>query len=312
MNRTMKPMYTGSSPYARRRRRRRKILILCGVLVVLLAVAALLAATLSDRDDPAQHRIKAVEGALVDAPPVPEEIARRIAAMRARKEALEAYNRAVAEGTAANHPALLPALYNPDGVKTAYLTFDDGPSSITEQILDILAKHNIRATFFMLGMRAEQNPALVKRVYEAGHSIGNHSYSHDYGKVYASPESFAEELNHSRQVINTALGLDYNNLIFRFPGGSFEEYKHPYRDVLLEHGYQYIDWNALNGDSEKQNPDSAYLMNTLKESVAGREDVVVLMHDASAKQVTADTLEEMISFLKGEGYTFLPLTNSAY
>ncbi len=69
--------------------------------------------------------------------------------------------------------------------KVAYLTFDDGPSqTVTPQILDLLKQENIKATFFVLGMRVKANPDLVKREYEEGHYIANHGYSHDYASIY--------------------------------------------------------------------------------------------------------------------------------
>jgi peptidoglycan/xylan/chitin deacetylase (PgdA/CDA1 family) len=107
------------------------------------------------------------------------------------------------------------------GEKTAYLTFDDGPSkTVTPLILDLLKQENIKATFFVLGSRVELNPTIVKREYEEGHFIANHGYSHIYANIYTSVDTVLEEYNKTQQAIQNALGTEYNGHLFRFPGGS--------------------------------------------------------------------------------------------
>lgn len=207
-------------------------------------------------------------------------------------------------------------VYIYDTTKKCYLTFDDGPSKITPQILDILKQYKVKATFFVQGHKAEANPDLIKQIYLEGHSIGNHTYSHDYSSVYnETKESFQKEVTDCRDAINKALGKEYKNLLFRFPGGynslTNETTKTLYRDALEELGYKYIDWNCLTGDSNTEFPTEEYLMNTLMSGVPNSltGDIVVLLHDSATKQITADTLPKVIEYIYEQGYEFSVLTN---
>lgn len=244
-------------------------------------------------------------------PEVPEDILAKNAAARQEAERNAAANAYVPS----NYE--VPNIYKYDYVKTCYLTFDDGPSAeVTGKVLDILKQYDVKATFFVVGQNAESYPDLIKRMEAEGHSIGNHSYSHNYDYLYSDDYSFDSELNACKNAINNILGKDYPNKIFRFPGGMFGQPASWYTYNINSEGYQYINWNSLTGDSagEVENPDSEYLMNELKESTNnGRtEDIVVLMHDAGAKQVTADTLPQVIEYLKSKNYVFMPIYNSNY
>ncbi len=101
----------------------------------------------------------------------------------------------------------LENIYVPVGEeKIAYLTFDDGPSGvITPQILEILKREEIKATFFVLGSRVELYPELVKREYEEGHYIANHGYSHVYTSIYSSPNAVLDEYNNTEARIKSIL-----------------------------------------------------------------------------------------------------------
>ena len=207
-------------------------------------------------------------------------------------------------------------VYLYDTVKKCYLTFDDGPSNITPQILEVLDWYGVKATFFVQGQNVDKYPDIIKDIYNRGHTIGNHTYSHNYNTVYGeTKESFLEEVTACKDAIDKALGKEYEHRIFRFPGGytslTNESTKKLYRESLMEIGYKYIDWSCLTGDSNRSNPTSEYLMNTLKFSVSNTKtgDIVVLMHDASTKQVTADTLSTVIEYLYGRGFKFDSLEN---
>lgn len=300
-------------PYKRKRHmpRRGRVIVKLGVLLILIAAAATLFFVVDPFSDLHKPGVVTDRG-MADQPPVPEEIAQKIAVSREQKRVKEAQAKAEAEGTA-YVPAFgeVPYLYVKDGVKTCYLTFDDGPSPVTGTILDTLAKEQVPATFFMLGSNVEKYPEIVQRVFAEGHSIGTHSYSHDYQKLYKSDDSmeiFQQELLKTQSAIETAIGTQNPNKLFRFPGGSFEKYKQPYKEVLVKHGCRYIDWNCLNGDAEKQCPTADYLMTSLKKTSYNKEDIVVLMHDAYAKKITAETLPQMISYLKEQGYEFRAMT----
>lgn len=209
----------------------------------------------------------------------------------------------------------VPGLYKYDYVKTCYLTFDDGPSeAVTNQILDTLKEHDIKATFFVVGKNAKSYPDIIRRMDAEGHSIGNHSYSHDYDELYSGDEEFDDEISDCEKAINDILGKKYENKIFRFPGGSTEKPRIWYISNVGAHDYQYIDWNSLTGDSETETPDRDYIMSRLAETTNNgkKEDIILLMHDAGAKTITAETLPEVIEYLKSKNYVFKPIYNSNY
>ena len=197
-------------------------------------------------------------------------------------------------------------IYSAD-VKRAFLTFDDGPSSNTSQILDILNERGIKATFFVLGSNVEKNPEMVKRMYDEGHFIANHGYSHVYETIYQSPQAVLDEYNRCNQVVRDAIGeQEYNSHLFRFPGGlvggKYADIKNQANDLLLQNDIVHVDWNALNGDSETTSPTIEYEVQRIQETVGDKQSVVILMHDAQAKIVTVEALPTIIDYLKGQGY----------
>lgn len=194
------------------------------------------------------------------------------------------------------------------GKKIAYLTFDDGPSRyVTPEILDILDSYNIKATFFVLGKQAEKNPDILKRIYEEGHSIGNHTYSHNYSFIYKNVNNFLYELEKTEEVFKNILGEDFETNLIRFPGGSFGTKKAPFRSFVLEKGYNYIDWNSLNGDAEGHYIPAKKLVNRFKSTFSNQPVLVILMHDIDAKRTTVEALPAIIDFLIEKGYEFATL-----
>ena len=193
--------------------------------------------------------------------------------------------------------------------KVAYLTFDDGPSAnITPQILDILKNENVPATFFVVGQRVKLYPQLVKRAYDEGHYIANHGNTHAYSKIYESVDTVFGEYVECENAVREALGIpDYRMFLFRFPGGSsggrYADIKSQAKDFLNSYSVSYVNWNCLTGDAEGKKTVEDQ-MNELKLTMEGDDTVVVLMHDASDKEVTAQTLPEVIQYLRDLGYTF--------
>ena len=191
--------------------------------------------------------------------------------------------------------------------KIAYLTFDDGPTKkCTPKILDILKKNNIKATFFVIGKRVEENPELVKRAYEEGHLIANHTYSHQDSVIYQNKKSFLTEIEKTNHAIAKALGIEYYQPhLFRFPCGSQVNYsmKKNYITYLEELGYAYLDWNCLNDDGMKKYS-ASQLLNNLKTTVKNKNALVVLMHDSGDLNQTDEVLQSSIDYLKEQGYEF--------
>ena len=194
--------------------------------------------------------------------------------------------------------------------KRAFLTFDDGPSDVTPIILDTLKQENIKATFFVLGQRVEQKPDMVKRMYDEGHFIANHGYSHVYDSIYSSKEAVLDEFNKCNIAVQNAIGdNEYNSHLFRFPGGSiggkYSELKLQAKDLLKQNGIESVDWNALNGDAETNNLSLEFELQRLDETTKGKQSVVILMHDSPLKKVTADSLSQIIAYLRNNGYEFM-------
>lgn len=199
-------------------------------------------------------------------------------------------------------------IYNSDE-KRAFLSFDDGPSNtVTPKILDTLEKENVKATFFVLGTMVKSNPEILKREKEEGHYIANHGYSHVYSKIYANANEPLEEYNKTNKLIQEALGDScYQSNVFRFPGGSvggyYDKTKTKAKKKLQENGIAYLDWNCLTNDSDGADTKEA-IMKNLKATCKGKDSIVVLMHDAPNKDLTAETLPDVISYLREQGYSF--------
>ena len=195
-----------------------------------------------------------------------------------------------------------------ENYKIAYLTFDDGPSNtVTPMVLDILAEYDIKATFFVLGKMVDVNPNILKRIFDEGHAIGNHSYSHGYSHIYKNIDNFLEELRLADNAIRRVLGEDFETKLLRLPGGSHGSYRKKFVEAAEDLGYKVYDWNALNGDAEGLNLSKDRLVKRLKSTVKGQKELIVLMHDTDTKTTTAEALPEIIEYLISEGYTFKKL-----
>lgn len=191
-----------------------------------------------------------------------------------------------------------------DGLRKAFLTFDDGPSENTVRILDILKQYDVKATFFVQGKNVQAYPDIIRRMYAEGHAVGNHSYQHDYEYLYASPENFGEEVERTTAALAEVVGAEHVQKLFRFPGGSFEAKKDPYKQMLPEMGYAFVDWNALNGDADGGEYTYERITAMFKETAVKHEDSVILMHDTAVKTLTVDALPECIEYLQNAGFTF--------
>ena len=198
--------------------------------------------------------------------------------------------------------------------KTVYLTFDDGPSYITTSVLDALDWQEIPATFFVVYRSGEDGAAHLKRIVESGHTVGIHSYSHEYTKIYSSVEAFLTDFYQVWNWVYETTGV--RSSVFRFPGGSVNGYN---RDVYVEiiaemtrRGFTYYDWNVSSGDAAATEVSSAAIYENVLSGVRSSSRAIVLMHDGRGHSATANALPDIIRTLQEEGYTFAPLTNDVY
>lgn len=201
--------------------------------------------------------------------------------------------------------------YERDGKKVAYLTFDDGPSTtVTPKILDTLKKENVKATFFIVGQTLkDDNKDILKRIVTEGNAIANHSYSHDYKKLYPGrvidTNKVMEEYQKTNDKIREVIGPEFDTKVFRFPGGLMSwKGRDGIKAKFKESGINYIDWNSLSGDAEGKKKTANELLERVKTTTKDHEKVVILMHDTYGKEATAEALPQVIQYLKSQGYEF--------
>lgn len=202
----------------------------------------------------------------------------------------------------------------PTDEKIIYLTFDDGPSRYTEKILNILDRYNAKATFFVIGDNPEYFD-LIKETNDRGHTIGLHTYSHDYEKIYTSSKGYYEDLDKIAKLCKEQIGFIPKYI--RFPGGSSNEVSRKYnvgimsfltKDVLKK-GYQYYDWDVSSSDGEG----TISTQRIIKESTVSKENnISILFHDANGKETTVAALPAIIEYYQALGYRFAAISDNSY
>ena len=197
-------------------------------------------------------------------------------------------------------------------VKTVYLTFDDGPSARTLEILDILDEYDIKATFFILSDEKDSSREIVKRIYDEGHAIGVHSHSHSYENIYKSVDSFLDDFEICFNYIKDIIGESPS--IFRFPGGSVNSYNKkickPLTEEMTRRGFTYFDWNVSADDAVKGYTEESIYTNVVN-GCKNRNVSVVLMHDSTPKKDTVAALKRIIPALMEQGYHYDRLDETA-
>lgn len=194
--------------------------------------------------------------------------------------------------------------------KTIYLTFDDGPGEHTERLLDILKKYDVKATFFITGYDNKYNE-LITRQSNEGHTVGLHSYTHNYSLIYLSVDAFMQDLLKIQEKVKKYTG-EYSKVI-RFPGGSSNTISRLYKKGIMgeltsyvkQQGYRYFDWTILSGDAGETTNTNKIIENVTY-SLTPDGLNVVLMHDI--KSYSVDAVEAIIQYGLEKGYTFAPLT----
>jgi peptidoglycan-N-acetylglucosamine deacetylase len=192
----------------------------------------------------------------------------------------------------------------PDSRKLA-LTYDDGPNDpYTLQLLDVLAKHDVRATFFLLGQFVQQRPEIVMAIASAGHDIGNHTWSHPY-LIWASPAEARSQLERTTKAIQDACGI--TPTLFRPPFGG----RRPGTFSLArELGMTTVMWRVTTYDWEADSPD--FILNKARKAIRGGD--VVLMHDGGHTRMgvkrshTVAATDQLISEYKPKGYEFVSVS----
>lgn len=203
-----------------------------------------------------------------------------------------------------------PPVVEPNG-NVIYLTFDDGPSSHTPRLLKVLAKYNVKATFFVVGESALE---YLDDIVDGGHAIAIHTDTHEYSEIYASEEAFFNDLYAVRQKIYDRTGVW--TTLMRFPGGSSNRVSKDYCKGIMSklvkaveaQGFQYFDWNVDSKDAGgAKTADEVY--NNVINGVSGRKYSIVLQHDIWGYSV--DAVERIIQWGLANGYTFEALTPSS-
>lgn len=212
---------------------------------------------------------------------------------------------------------LYPDLYAPavnyaseDIPHSVYLTFDDGPSAQTDAVLKVLKQYDVKATFFVVGSSDEAGLQRLRNIAADGHTLGIHSYSHDYQGIYASVEDYLADFYQCYCQVREATGVSPQ--VFRFPGGSINSYNQGiYQEIIAEmtrRGFVYFDWNSVNGDTASSSLQSAETLAANALEQVGYRRVILLMHDGSGKTTTPQALPAIIQGYRSAGYTLLPIT----
>ena len=204
-----------------------------------------------------------------------------------------------------------------DGKKVVYLTFDDGPSTTnTPEILDVLDRYNVKATFFILGKSIEGNEEaknILKETAKRGHAIANHTYSHDYSYLYPNRtmnvDNIVSDIEKNNSIMKEVLGEDFSTRVIRFPGGYWSwEGRTAMKEAMEQNGYYNVDWNALNKDAEGKQKNADELLQSTKETVEAlgpdADSIVLLMHDTYGKEETVKALPQIIEYFQEKGFEF--------
>ncbi len=196
--------------------------------------------------------------------------------------------------------------------RKVYLTFDDGPSENTAAILDILKQYGVKATFFVVGKTDETSLTLYKRIVDEGHTLGMHSYSHDYGDIYSSVENYVADLNRLGDHLYQVTGIRPEYV--RFPGGSSNRVSKVDMKELIgylnKNGYIYYDWNLSSKDADYSNLSAEKItINCLSQVEDYSKEVIILFHDANDKKSTVEALPDIIQGIyELENTKILPIT----
>lgn len=233
-----------------------------------------------------------------------------------RAEVVEGDNAPEVSGQTAKEPLVTEApeeesAQEPEAKHKVYLTFDDGPSKQTEAVLDILDEYGVKATFFVVGKEGENVGKRLQMIYERGHTLGMHSYSHDYSDIYESMDAFRADFLKCKQYIYDATGVETK--VFRFPGGSSNRLGNMDMNLIVEflkeQGVEYYDWNISSGDGGGTLMPVEVIVENCTKNIQKYDTSIILMHDSALKTTTVEALPQILeAILAMEDTVILPIT----
>jgi len=192
-----------------------------------------------------------------------------------------------------------------------YLTFDDGPSIYTDDILEILDRYGVKATFFVVGKESDSNKEALTMIVDGGHTLGMHSYSHKYAEIYQSVEDFADDFVKLQSYLYEVTGVE--SRFYRFPGGSSNTVSdidmQEFADYLESQDVQFYDWNISSGDAGSTLLSVDTLVRNSTEGIGENSTSIILFHDSADKRTTVEALPMIIEkILAMEDTVILPIT----
>ncbi|MGH4139682.1 polysaccharide deacetylase family protein [Clostridium sp.] len=242
-------------------------------------------------------------------------LAEQISQIRSHNKKLKLENKNLQNGILEKETSYKKKMAN---TKIAYLTFDDGPSENTVEILKILKQYDVKATFFVNGHT--NYSYLYKQISDDGHVLGNHTYSHDYNKIYSSASNFKMDIVKLDEYLTAITGKQPSHIL-RYPGGSNNTISHNYggneimNRVIKEMNatdYKYFDWNVDSTDASTYCQDKNKIVQAVLNESSQTKHAVILMHDLTPKITTVQALPEIIVGLKNQGFIFDVLSKNAY
>ena len=292
--------------YDRRKRIRRLKKMIVGTIIAMVVIPVIASIILGIRVHSLQKEVMGLE----------EELT----ATRKQLESSEEtgiYTTATVETSSRDIPEAAALVQEPEEDysmydKRIYPTFDDGPSRNTDKILDILKEYDVKATFFVVGKTDEESVRAYQRIVAEGHTLAMHSYSHKYSEIYASKESFEQDLRQLQEYLYQITGVWPR--FFRFPGGSSNTVSKVDMQELIEYlnesGITYFDWNIASGDAISGQLGKDTIVNNCIGGIKAKQECMILMHDASDKNSTVEALSLLIEQVRSsENAVFLPITD---